>query len=110
MEINNFAPRGPTLTKVIAPTATSQRIAISGDPYQGCALYVYNASSLDVAIKGGDVTVVAVLPTSVPVTGDLVIPSGGTMIITLSAPETYVAAIASGTASGVIYFTPGDGN
>lgn len=111
MELNNFIPQ-PTLSKALLPTATSQRIALSDDGYSGGAVYIYNASTLDCAVNFGDVTVTALLPVAAGAAGDMVIPSGGTVIVNVPASTAafYASAIASGTATGNIYFSPGQGS
>lgn len=114
VEIANFQPSPGTAPrmKALNPSGTSQHIALNPDAYSGSSLYVYNASDHDVAIALGATGLAAVLPTT-GTAGDFVIPAGGTVILDCSPaidPAPFAAIIASGAATGNVYFALGMGN
>lgn len=96
-----FQPN-PAKTVNIDVAASSARVAIAGAP---TSVRVMNNGTATAWINFGDVTVTAVLETSMPVG------PGVTEVLSfpnLTAATFYVAAIAAGS-TGKIYFTPGSG-
>ena len=94
-----FKPAGRTSTVNLAATTASSRVQVQSAA-GGRSLRVHNAGSVTVFIAMGDVTVAAVLATSIP------IPPGAVEVITCT--YTHVAGITAG-GTATLYFTPGDG-
>lgn len=102
MELQPFTPAGNTVS--LAVTSSNGRVALTQAPSGSAELTVIlrNEGDAEVFIKFGDVTVVAAAATSMP------IPAGSTMVFSVNALNTHVAAItASGTAT--IRATSGSG-
>lgn len=90
-----FIPGGTTVN--IAATATTARVQIRTGPTSNY-VRVYNAGSVPVFVGCGDVTILAVTTTSMPVAAN------GVEIVGCN--QQYVAAVTSTTAT--VYFTPGE--
>jgi hypothetical protein len=98
-----FTPMGATVS--VTPTTSSAALALT-DPGAtgGCAQRIYNGTDVAVLINFGASTAEAAVATSMPV------PSGAIEVIQLGPRVTHVAhIIAAGSATGKIYFTPGEG-
>ena len=96
----------PAGTKNLAVTTTTARVAITALSGVGrMQARIYNAGSVPVFVEVGDVTVVAVVASGMPIA------PGATELITVpdaAGVARYVAGItASGTAT--LYITPGEG-
>jgi hypothetical protein len=92
-----FQASGNTVS--LAVTGTTGRVAVAVDAYNS-AIRVYNSGTVPVFIACGDVTVTAVLATSVPV-------APGSVEV-LGCGKGYIAGISAGTAA-TLYLTPGAG-
>jgi hypothetical protein len=92
-----FQASGNTVS--LAVTGTTGRVAVAVDAYNS-AIRVYNAGTVPVFINCGDVTVTAVLATSVPV-------APGSVEV-LGCGKGYIAGIVT-TGTATIYLTPGAG-
>jgi hypothetical protein len=92
-----FQASGNTVS--LAVTGITGRVAVAVDAYNS-AIRVYNAGTVPVFIACGDVTVTAVLATSVPV-------APGSVEV-LGCGKGYIAGISAGTAA-TLYLTPGAG-
>jgi hypothetical protein len=99
-------------TQAIVPTNASQTLTFNTAGTNANCYYVYNASTVAVAVKTGLASagaVTAVFPA--PGTpGDLVVPPGSIQIFSKGFPIDTIAIIgAAGGGSGNVYVTPGEG-
>jgi hypothetical protein len=94
---DGFTPVGQTVN--IAATPTTARVQVRTSASSKYVM-VYNSGTVPAFISCGDVTVLAVATTSLP------IGAGGTLVI--GCAQQYVAAVTSTTAT--VYFTPGEAN
>lgn len=99
-------------TQAIVPTNGSQTLAFTTPGTNTNCYYIYNASTVAVAVKTGLAsagTVTAVFPAPAA-PGDLVIPPGSIQIFSKGFPSDTIAIIgAAGGGSGNVYITPGEG-
>lgn len=94
MELQPFTPAGSTVS--LAVTSASGRVALTQKPGSSAELTVIlrNEGDAEIFVTFGDSTVTAAAATSMP------IPSGSSMVFSVAATNTHVAAItASGTAT-----------
>ena len=88
-------------TAALSATTSSSRVALPSSGTTGAkSVRVYNAASVAVFIQFGDVTVTAT-------TSHMPIPAGGVECFEVGS-ATYVAGI-TGSSSGTVYFTSGNG-
>lgn len=92
-----FQASGNTVT--LSVTGTTARVAVATDSYN-TVVRVFNSGTVPVFLACGDVTVVAVTTTSMPV-------APGTVEV-MGCGKGYVAGISAGTAA-TVYLTPGAG-
>ena len=89
-----FAPEGVTVSIAATVTTARAQVQASGaSPH----MRVYNSGTVPVFVACGDVTILAVTTTSMPVAG------GGVEVIACG--QQYLAAVTSTTAT--VYVTPG---
>ena len=93
-----FQPGGNTVT--LSVTGSTARVQIQASPPGNDNVRVYNSGTVPVFLSCGDVAVVAVAATSMPV-------APGTVEV-IRCGQTYVAGISAGTAA-TVYLTPGNG-
>lgn len=110
MNVQPFSPvQGAT--QAILPTASSQSVTLTAFGTAQNCIRVVNKSTVDVAVKFGLASsgaVTAVLP-AVGVPGDLVVAAGATEIFSKGYPIDTVSVIGSGTPTGNVYITAGEG-
>jgi hypothetical protein len=94
---DGFTPVGQTVN--IAATPTTARVQVRTSASSKYVM-VYNSGTVPAFVSCGDVAVVAVATTSLPI--------GGGAALVLGCSQQYVAAVTSTTAT--VYFTPGEAN
>jgi hypothetical protein len=111
MNVQPFSPiQGAT--QAIVPTNASQILTFATSGINANCYYVYNASTVAVAVKtglasAGAVTAVFPAPAS---PGDLVVPPGSIQIFSKGFPTDTIAIIgAASGGTGNVYITPGEG-
>ena len=106
--VKPFTPKPPSNTVSITPTTSSNNVALSLQAVlsvapNGSLRIVNNSGGLAYIKQGADNTVVAAAT-------DIPILSGEIEVIGLRPETTYIAAVlATGTATGAIYFSTGEG-
>lgn len=111
MNVQPFSPIQGS-TQAIVPLGISATLTFGTSGTNANCYYVYNASTVAIAVKTGFSSagsVMAVFP--VPGTpGDLVVPPGSIQIFSKGFPIDTIAIIgAAGGGSGNVYVTPGEG-
>jgi hypothetical protein len=106
--VKAFTPKPSGATVNITPTTTSSNIAMNEIQVNNVSrgnMRIYNNTGSVVFIKfGPDNTVAATVASDIPIA------AGEVEVFGVRPDVTYVAAIlASGTATGAIYFSPGEG-
>lgn len=93
---DSFSPAGTQVTVNIAATATTGRVQVR-TAATSSHIRVYNSGTVPVFVACGDVAVLAVTTTSMPI--------GGGIAEVVGCSQQYMAAVTSTTAT--VYFTPG---
>lgn len=113
MNVQPFSPQQGIAgaTQAVLPTATSQSLTFTSAGVNYNVVRIVNRSSLDVAYRVGLASAGAVTATFpiVGTPGDCVIAAGATEVFSKGYPIDTIAIISSGTATGNVYVTTGEG-
>lgn len=110
MNVQPFSPiQGAT--QAVLPTAANQTVTLTAFGTNQNCIRIVNKSTVDVAVRFGLASsgaVTAVLPV-VGTPGDMIIAAGATEVFSKGYPIDTVAIIGSGTPTGNVYVTAGEG-
>jgi hypothetical protein len=99
-------------TQAIVPSASSQSLTLTGNGVTCNCILVSNKSTIDIAFRVGLASsgpVTALLP--VPGTpGDCIVLAGSVQVFSKGFPIDTIAIIGTGSATGNVYVTPGEGH